>query len=121
MQILVFVHIFASRFHLLARDGIFVKYFTPYFIIYNPLPEHGKYIFINSVFPSSSNCHMLITVTETKFTNKINTEKRLTYFKIINADNRKLFYFDALRVAMSVTNTASRRKKCQKRKIKTNG
>ena len=64
---------------------------------------------------------MLITVTETKFTNKINTEKRLTYFKIINADNRKLFYFDALRVAMSVTNTASRRKKCQKRKIKTNG
>lgn len=81
MQILVFVHIFASQFHLLARDGIFVKYFTPYFIIYNPLPEHGKYIFINSVFPSSGNCHMLITVTETKFTNKINTEKTFDLFQ----------------------------------------
>ena len=39
--------------------------------------------------------------------------------KKISADNRKLFYFDALRVAMSVTNTASGRKKYQKRKIKT--
>ena len=30
------------------------------------------------------------------------------------------FYFDAPRVAMPVTNTASGRKKCKKRKIKTN-
>ena len=34
-------------------------------------------------------------------------------------DNRKLFYFDALRVAMPVMNTASGHKKYKKRKIKT--
>ncbi len=50
--------------------------------------------------------------------------KRHTSFAImvlyqkISADIRKLFYFDALRVAMPVTNTASGRKKFQKRKTK---
>ena len=43
----------------------------------------------------------------------------MVLYQKISADIRKLFYFDALRVAMPVTNTASGRKKCQKRKIKT--
>ena len=43
----------------------------------------------------------------------------MVLYQKINADNRKLFYFDAPRVAISVTNTASGSKKCQKRKIKT--
>ena len=51
--------------------------------------------------------------------------ERHTFFAImvlyqeISAETENFFYFDALRVAMSVTNTASGRKKYQKRKIKT--
>ena len=42
----------------------------------------------------------------------------MVLYQKISADIRKLFYFDALRVAMPVTNTASGRKKFQKRKTK---